>query len=96
MSEQQVFAKCAWRLIPFLGLLYFFNFLDRLNAGYAALTMNRDLGFSPTVFGFGAGALFAGQSLQPLDQPGALGLERERSVAGDWRKVSANLRNGLP
>jgi ACS family tartrate transporter-like MFS transporter len=63
MSEDRVFAKCAWRLIPFMGLLYLFNFLDRLNVGFAALTMNRDLGFSPTVFGFGAGALFAGYLL---------------------------------
>src|SRR6185369_6200289 len=63
MSEQQIFAKCAWRLIPFLGLLYLFNFLDRLNVGFAALSMNKDLGFSPTVFGFGAGALFAGYLL---------------------------------
>ena len=63
MSEQQIFAKCAWRLIPFMGVLYLFNFLDRLNVGFAALSMNRDLGFSPTVFGFGAGALFAGYLL---------------------------------
>ena len=63
MSEQQIFAKCAWRLIPLMGLLYLFNFLDRLNVGFAALTMNRDLGFSPTVFGFGASALFAGYLL---------------------------------
>ena len=74
MSEQQIFAKCAWRLIPFLGLLYLFNFLDRLNVGFAALTMNRDLGFSPTVFGFGAGALFAGYLL--FQVPGSVMLAR--------------------
>mgnify|MGYP001553852793 FL=1 len=47
-QQEQVFAKCAGRLIPFLMLLYFFNYLDRVNVGFAALTMNRDLGFSPS------------------------------------------------
>ncbi len=64
MTEQdQVFAKCAWRLIPFMALLYVVNFVDRVNVGFAALTMNRDLGFSPTVFGFGAGIFFIGYFL---------------------------------
>lgn len=39
-------------------LCYFFCFLDRVNVGFAALQMNKDLGFTPTVFGFGAGILF--------------------------------------
>src|SRR4051812_16903813 len=63
MSEQKVFAKCAWRLIPLMALLYVVNFVDRVNVGFAALTMNRDLGFSPTVFGFGAGIFFFGYFL---------------------------------
>ena len=64
MAEQdQVFTKCAWRLIPFMGLLYLVSFIDRTNAGFAALTMNKDLGFSPTVFGFGAGIFFIGYAL---------------------------------
>ena len=63
MSDDRVFAKCGWRLIPFMGVLYLVNFLDRLNVGFAALTMNKDLGFSPSVFGIGAGALFAGYLL---------------------------------
>lgn len=64
MAEQdQVFTKCAWRLIPFMGLLFMVSFIDRTNAGFAALTMNKDLGFSPTVFGFGAGIFFIGYSL---------------------------------
>src|SRR5690242_16127183 len=37
VSQEQVFAKCAGRLIPFLMLLYFFNYLDRVNVGFAAL-----------------------------------------------------------
>src|ERR1700694_769146 len=39
-------------------LLYVLNFLDRVNVGFAALTMNRDLHFTPEMFGFGAGILF--------------------------------------
>jgi ACS family tartrate transporter-like MFS transporter len=44
-------------------LLYFIAFIDRVNIGFAALTMNKDLGFSPTVFGFGAGIFFLGYFL---------------------------------
>ena len=61
MAEgDRVFVKCAWRLIPFMMLLYLVNFIDRSNVGFAALTMNADLGFSPAVFGFGAGIFFVG------------------------------------
>ena len=61
MSEDdQVFSKCAWRLIPFITLLYVVGFIDRSNVGFAALTMNRDLGFSASIFGLGAGTFFLG------------------------------------
>jgi ACS family tartrate transporter-like MFS transporter len=63
MSDDRVFAKCAWRLIPFMVVLYVVNFLDRVNVGFAALTMNKDLGFSPAVYGFGAGLFFVGYFL---------------------------------
>ena len=62
-DDNLIFSKCAWRLIPFMGLLYIVSFIDRSNVGIAALTMNKDLGFSPTVFGFGAGVFFFGYSL---------------------------------
>jgi MFS transporter, ACS family, tartrate transporter len=58
-----VIRKVAWRLIPFLVALYFVAFLDRVNVGFAALTMNADLGFSPAVFGLGAGIFFLGYTL---------------------------------
>ncbi len=60
-------------LLPlFLGSVI--AYLDRVNLAYAALTMNRDLGFSPSVFGFGAGIFFAGYVL--FEIPGALIAER--------------------
>src|ERR1700732_4111197 len=50
--------KVFRRLVPFLMFCYFFNFLDRVNVSFAALDMNKDLGFSASVFGFGSGILF--------------------------------------
>ncbi len=52
--------KATRRLIPFLCFAYIVNFLDRVNIGFAALHMNKDLGFTPAVFGFGAGIFFLG------------------------------------
>ena len=46
------------RLIPFLFFLYIFAYLDRINVGFAALQMNRALGFSATTYAFGAGIFF--------------------------------------
>jgi ACS family tartrate transporter-like MFS transporter len=59
-QDDPVYAKCAVRLIPFMVLLFTVNYLDRVNVGFAALTMNKDLGFSPTAYGFGAGVFFVG------------------------------------
>ena len=56
-------ARVSRRLVPFLFLLYILNFLDRVNVGFAALEMNRDLGFGPAVYGFGAGVFFLGYCL---------------------------------
>ena len=56
-------AKVAWRLLPFLLLLYVIAWIDRVNIGFAALQMNADLGFSAAVYGFGAGVFFIGYAL---------------------------------
>ncbi len=61
--EQATMRRVAWRLVPFICLLYFIAFIDRVNIGFAALTMNKDLGFSSAVFGFGAGIFFFGYFL---------------------------------
>jgi MFS family permease len=58
--EQRALRKAAWRLIPLLALAYFFNYLDRTSVGFAALTMNKDLGLTATQFGWGAGVMFFG------------------------------------
>ena len=55
-------------------LLYFIAFIDRVNIGFASLTMNKDLGFSPSVFGFGAGIFFLGYFL--FEVPSNLILEK--------------------
>lgn len=62
-DDTQVFAKCARRLIPLMVALYAISFLDRVNVGFAALTMNKDLGFTPEIFGWGAGIFFFGYFL---------------------------------
>jgi ACS family tartrate transporter-like MFS transporter len=46
-----------------MSLMYVVSFLDRVNISFAALTMNRDLGFSPEAYGFGAGIFFWGYFL---------------------------------
>ncbi|HWA90209.1 MAG TPA: MFS transporter [Rhizomicrobium sp.] len=61
--ENKVFAKAAWRLIPFMILLYVCNFLDRVNVGFAALTMNKDLGIGAEAFGVVGGIFFLGYFL---------------------------------
>jgi ACS family tartrate transporter-like MFS transporter len=50
--------KAAWRLIPLLALGYGIAYMDRVNISFAALQMNRDLHFSASVYGFGAGLFF--------------------------------------
>jgi ACS family tartrate transporter-like MFS transporter len=59
----RVLRKLAWRILPFVVLLYFVSFLDRVNVGIASLTMNRDVGLSPAVYGLGAGIFFLGYFL---------------------------------
>src|SRR5262245_19265055 len=93
MIDDRVFTKCAWRLIPFIALLYMVSFIDRVNVGFAALTMNRDLGFSATVYGFGAGIFFLAYAL--FQVPANLILERVGarrwifSILAIWGLVSA-------
>jgi MFS transporter, ACS family, tartrate transporter len=61
--ETRTLRRITYRIVPFIMLLYFVAFIDRVNIGFAALTMNRDLGLSPSEFGFGAGIFFFGYFL---------------------------------
>ena len=62
------------RLIPLIFAMMFFNYLDRINIGFAALEMNRQLGFSPGVFGFAGSVFFLGYMV--LEVPSNLLLHR--------------------
>jgi ACS family tartrate transporter-like MFS transporter len=72
--EQQAIYKAAWRIAPiaFIGLVL--SFLDRVNLGFAALTMNRDLGLDQAAFGFAAGVFFFGYFI--FEVPSNLILEK--------------------
>lgn len=61
--EKRTIRKLGWRIVPFVMLLYFVAYLDRVNIGFAAMSMNSDLGLSSAAFGFGAGIFFVGYFL---------------------------------
>lgn len=61
--EEALLRKIAWRFLPLLILIYLLNYLDRTSISVAALTMNHDLGFTATQFGFAAGVFFFGYCL---------------------------------
>ncbi|MEO8006123.1 MAG: MFS transporter, partial [Betaproteobacteria bacterium] len=63
VEEQALVRKMAWRVLPFLLLTYLICIIDRLNVGFAALTMNAELGFTATIYGWGAGLFFFGYFL---------------------------------
>ena len=73
-AQEAVLKKIAWRIVPLLTLAYVVNYLDRTNIGFAALTMNKDLGFTATEFGIGAGVLFIGYTV--FEVPSNLALYR--------------------
>jgi ACS family tartrate transporter-like MFS transporter len=72
--ERRTFRKVILRLMPILIVAFVLNYIDRTNIGFAALTMNRDLGLSAIQFGFGAGILFFSYCL--FEVPSNLALYR--------------------
>ncbi|MBV9050905.1 MAG: MFS transporter [Hyphomicrobiales bacterium] len=66
--------KAFWRLMPFLMVCYFFAYLDRSNISFAALGMNKELGYNAEIFGFGSGIFFIGYFL--FEVPSNLILEK--------------------
>ena len=91
--ERSAMRRIGWRLVPFLIVAYFVSFLDRVNVGFAAIQMNKDLGFTATVYGWGAGIFFLGYFL--LEVPSNLALERYGArlwiarIMASWGIVSA-------
>ena len=63
LLAQATLRKVAWKLIPFLCVLYVFNILDRANVGFARLSMQDDLGMSQAMFDFGYGLFYIGYLL---------------------------------
>jgi MFS family permease len=86
--------KAALRLIPFLILCFLVAYLDRVNVGFAALTMNRELGLTAEMFGFGVGIFFFGYFI--FEVPSNLVLEKvgaRRWIARimiSWGVISAS------
>lgn len=61
VAERDItFRKIIWRLIPFLTLVWFLAWVDRVNVGFAKLTMLNDLQWSDAIYGAGAGIFFIG------------------------------------
>jgi ACS family tartrate transporter-like MFS transporter len=91
--EARVSRKLMLRIIPFVMLLYFVSFLDRVNVGFAGMTMNKAIGLSPTAFGLGGGLFFIGYFL--FEVPSNLILHRVGArlwiarVMVTWSIVSA-------
>jgi ACS family tartrate transporter-like MFS transporter len=91
--ERSAMRRIGWRLVPFLILAYFVSFLDRVNVGFAAIQMNKDLGFTATIYGWGAGIFFLGYFL--LEVPSNLALERFGArlwiarIMATWGVISA-------
>ena len=61
--EQRTIAKVSWRLLPLIVVIYFVAYIDRTNVGFAALGMNKELGFTAYIYGWGAGIFFLGYFL---------------------------------
>ncbi len=91
--EARVLHKITLRIVPFVVLLYFVSFLDRVNVGFAALSMNKALGLTPAMFGLGGGIFFVGYFL--CEVPSNLILHRVGArlwiarVVVSWGIVSA-------
>jgi ACS family tartrate transporter-like MFS transporter len=72
--EQRVFKRVVGRLVPFMFICYVVAYIDRVNIGFAADQMQKDLGMSNSVYGQGAGLFFLGYFL--FEIPSNLILER--------------------
>ena len=78
MSEQELerstIRAVAWRLLPLILAGYLASYMDRVNISFAAPTMNAQLGFTASIYGFGGGLFFISYAL--LEIPSNLVLAR--------------------
>jgi ACS family tartrate transporter-like MFS transporter len=72
--KRRTVLKVSWRLLPLIVVCYLINYIDRTNVSFAALTMNKDLGLTATMFGFGAGIFFFGYAF--FEVPSNMVLQR--------------------
>lgn len=93
--ERATIRRIAWRLMPFLCLLYMVAYIDRQNVSFAKLQMVGDLGMSEAAYGLGAGLFFIGYCL--FEVPSNLVLERVgirlwfARIIGAWGLVTIAL-----
>src|SRR5215211_1534586 len=72
--ESATMRRVTWRIIPFLMVCYFIAYVDRVNAGFAALQMNKDLGLTAAMFGLGGGLFYIAYII--FEIPSNLALEK--------------------
>jgi len=80
--HHEVVSRVTRRLIPFAFICYVVAYIDRVNVGFAATVLQRDLGLTDTQYGYGAGLFFLGYCV--FEAPGNLTLER----VGAWRRIA--------
>lgn len=93
--ERSTLRRVAWRLVPFICLLYLLNIIDRVNLGFARLQMQSDLGLSPAAFDLGFGIFYIGYIL--FEVPSNLLMRRVGAriwiarIMISWGVVSASM-----
>ena len=93
--ESATMKRVTLRIVPFLMLCYFIAFVDRVNVGFAALQMNKDIGLSAAAFGLGGGLFYITYVL--LEVPSNLAMARVGAkiwiarIMVSWGLVSAGM-----
>jgi ACS family tartrate transporter-like MFS transporter len=72
--ERATMRRVMLRIVPFLMVCYFISYVDRVNAGFAALTMNKDIGLTAAMFGLGGGIFYVAYIL--FEIPSNIMMER--------------------
>jgi MFS transporter, ACS family, tartrate transporter len=93
--EKETVRRVTMRIIPFLMVCYFIAFVDRVNAGFAALQMNRDIGLTAAAFGLGGGLFYITYVL--FEVPSNLAMQKVGAriwiarIMVSWGLVSAGM-----